>query len=99
MAETVVQIVTAYANKAAAISLSTPAGGIPAASFAGSATTNSTGHSASPTHCWSNGPMDDALIAQFVAEPSTYTVTFYPNRNPWPALSGHIPVLYPYLGV
>lgn len=98
MTQTVCQIVTAYSNKDAATALSVPPGGVAEASFEANATTDSTGHSASPTHCWSNGPMDDSIIALFTADPVTYAVTYFPNRNPWPALSTHNPVLYPYLG-
>jgi hypothetical protein len=98
MTQVVVQIVTTFANRANAITLSTPAGGVPESNFTAPATTDPTGHGAAPTHCWCNGFMDDFIIALFQADTVNYQVTFYPNRNPWPALSGHTPILYPYLG-
>lgn len=97
MSESVIQIVTPIANQAAAIQLSV-LNGVPQSTFSALATTDSTGHGPSPTHCWCNGPMDDAIIALFEADTVNYRVTRYPNRNPWPALSTYSPTLYPYLG-
>lgn len=103
MTQSVVQIITAIANQAAAIALSTPVVelpevGLPQASFTAMATTSATGHGPAPTHCWTNGWMDDTLIALFEADVSKYIVTRFPNRQALNALSAYSPTLYPYLG-
>ncbi len=95
------QIVTPYANQAAAVALSTPAsppGAVPQSNFTALATTNATGHSASPTHCWTSGWLDANIVALFVAQPANYDVTSFGTRQAFQALATHVPTLYPYLG-
>jgi hypothetical protein len=98
MTQSVVQILTAYANQAAAVALSTPQGGIPESNFTALATTSATGHSPAPEYCWTNGWLDDTIIALFESDTTKYTVTRFPNRQAFNALSTHVPTLYPYLG-
>lgn len=97
MTQSVTQIITAYANLAYATALSTPAGGVPECSFQ-PLTTNATGHSASPTHCWDNGWKDDDINGLFDADPSKFVVTRFSNRNAFAALAAYSPTLYPWLG-
>lgn len=99
MTQSVVQIITVVANQAAAIALSTPSGGVAECSFAAMATTDASGHAAAPSHCWSNGWIDDSIIALFEADTTKYTVTRFPNRQAFNALGAYSPTLYPYLGV
>lgn len=99
MADVMRQIVTAYSNQAAAVALATPVGGVPASNFTALATTDPSGHSASPTHCWTSGWLDENIAALFAADPVNYTVTSFGTRQAFQALSTHVPQLYPYLGV
>jgi hypothetical protein len=52
-----------------------------------------------PSHCWTNGWIDDDIIALFEADTTKYTVTRFPNRQAFNALGAYSPTLYPYLGV
>jgi hypothetical protein len=72
---------------------------VPESNFSALATTNATGHAASPSHCWTNGWMDDSIIALFEADTTKYVVTRFPNRQAFSALAAYSPTLYPYLGV
>jgi hypothetical protein len=98
MTESVVQIITAFANQAYAVALSTPEGDVPQSNFEALATTDPSGHSESPTHCWTNGWIRDDIIALFEADTTKFTVTRFPNRQAFNALAAYSPQLYPYLG-
>jgi hypothetical protein len=72
---------------------------VPESNFSALATTSATGHAAAASHCWTNGWIDDDIIALFEADTTKYVVTRFPNRQAFSALGAYSPTLYPYLGV
>jgi hypothetical protein len=66
-------------------------------SFAARATTDSSGYSVLPTHCWSSGTVDATIIEAYEADPRFFVSTKV-GRQAKQALAEHVPVLYPWKG-